>query len=70
MNRNFFSTDDKECKERCYEVELLRALLFAKLPTQMHNRFKMFLDIHAHSTQPSVFIYAPKPDTEVEETYL
>ena len=30
----------------------------------------MFLDIHAHSTQPSVFIYAPKPDTEVEETYL
>jgi murein tripeptide amidase MpaA len=33
MNRNFFSSDDKECKERCYEVELLRALLFAKFPT-------------------------------------
>lgn len=36
----------------------------------MHNRFKMFLDVHAHSTLPSIFIYAPKPDTEVEETYL
>lgn len=24
MNRNFYADDDKECKERCYEVELLR----------------------------------------------
>lgn len=70
MNRNFFSEDDKECKERCYEVEMLRAAFKAKFPPKLFNRLKMFLDVHAHSTQPSIFIYAPKPETEPEEAYI
>jgi hypothetical protein len=34
MNRNFFSDDDKEAKERVYEVEMLRSLLKSKFRTR------------------------------------
>lgn len=50
MNRNFYSDDDKEAKERVFEVELLRAALLKKFPIELQNRFKMFLDVHAHSS--------------------
>jgi cytosolic carboxypeptidase protein 2/3 len=59
MNRNFYSDDDKDCKERCFEVEMLRAQLKSKFSPELTNRFKMFLDIHAHSCATSIFTYAP-----------
>ena len=31
------------------------------------NLLKMFLDIHAHSTKRSIFVYAPKPEKRFEE---
>ena len=30
----------------------------------------MFLDIHGHSVDKGIFIYAPLPDTENEKTYV
>jgi murein tripeptide amidase MpaA len=32
MNRNFYSDEDKDCKQRVFEVEMLRALLKSKFP--------------------------------------
>lgn len=61
LNRNFYADDDLEGKDnRAFEVELLRNLLKIKFQQAgKQNVFKMFLDIHAHSTQPNIFIYAP-----------
>ena len=59
MNRHFFADDDPEgLKIRLTEVEMIRAYLKAKIPAG-EGMFKMFLDIHAHSAQNSIFCYAP-----------
>ena len=62
MNRNFFADDDKEVKERVHEVELLRSLMKSIYRPNQPEKFKMFLDIHAHSTNFGAFIFAPEPD--------
>ena len=62
MNRHFYADMDPEAKNnRCYEVEIIREKLKSKFANES-KYFKMFLDIHAHSTQSSIFIYAPEPD--------
>lgn len=48
MNRHFFADDDPEGKIRLTEVELIRTYLKEKLP-KGEDKFKLFLDIHAHS---------------------
>lgn len=63
MNRFFCAENDKEFKERCYEVELLRSLLSTINIRAKPDRFKMFLDIHAHSTEMGAFIYAPSSES-------
>ncbi len=63
MNRHFFAEDDNEgYRNRAIEVEALRSLLNETFPVGQRNRFKMFLDIHGHSAQSGIFIYAPQPD--------
>lgn len=60
MNRHFFADDDPEgVRNRAHEVELIRNLLKQTFPPEKRNRFKMFLDVHSHSVQPSIFMYAP-----------
>ena len=59
MNRHFFADDDPEgLKIRLTEVELIRSYLKQNMP-QGENMFRLFLDIHAHSAQNSIFVYAP-----------
>ena len=59
MNRHFFADDDPvaDKKGRCFEVELLRTYLKENSPTP--KSIRMFLDIHAHSTESSIMIYSP-----------
>lgn len=62
MNRCFFADDDPEAKMRLTEVEHIRAFLddnFCARVPEKRQRLKMFLDIHAHSGQRDIFIYAP-----------
>ena len=62
MNRCFFADDDPEAKMRLTEVELLRIFMeenFSKKVLEKKTKLKMFLDIHAHSGQRDIFIYAP-----------
>jgi hypothetical protein len=62
MNRSFFADDDPEAKMRLTEVELLRTFMeenFSKKVLEKKTKLKMFLDIHAHSGQRDIFIYAP-----------
>ena len=60
MNRFFFADDDPEgLKMRLTEVELIRSYMKKQVPEGM---FKLFLDIHAHSAQNSIFCYAPVDD--------
>lgn len=62
MNRCFFADDDPEAKMRLTEVELLRTFMeenFSKKVQEKKTKLKMFLDIHAHSGQRDIFIYAP-----------
>lgn len=62
MNRHFFADDDSEAhKNRAHEVEVLRSMLKEGFPRES-SRFRMFLDIHAHSAASSIFIYAPLPE--------
>jgi hypothetical protein len=56
MNRHFFDDRDPEPKETCHEVELIKKYLY-----RVEDRLKLFLDLHAHSRQKSIFAYAPKP---------
>ena len=62
MNRNFSAYDDPEAmkKAKCFEVELIREYIRTNLPMD-HSLFRMFLDVHAHSTETSIFIYSPQP---------
>jgi len=67
MNRCFFADDDPEAKMRLTEVELVRAFLeenFSKKVAEKRGKLKMFLDIHAHSGQRDIFIYAPHSNSE------
>lgn len=67
MNRHFFADDDPEgLKIRLTEVELIRSYLKTRLPPG-ENMFKMFLDIHAHSAQNSIFCYAPVDDDPAKQ---
>jgi murein tripeptide amidase MpaA len=71
MNRHFFADDDREGKDnRAYEVELLRERLKEQFPENDVSRFKMFLDIHAHSSQPNIFMYASMPESETDLAYI
>jgi hypothetical protein len=66
MNRHFFSEDEHveaNKQGRCHEVELLRKHMRTNLAQKKSgktNLLQMFLDIHAHSTQSSIFTYAPQ----------
>ena len=63
MNRHFFAdTDTDNHKSRSYEVEVLRERLRKKFGNNPNRDFRMFLDVHAHSTLNSIFIYAPLAD--------
>ena len=63
MNRHFFAdTDTDNHKSRSYEVEILREKLRKKFGNNPNRDFRMFLDVHAHSTLSSIFIYAPLAD--------
>ena len=62
MNRCFFADDDPEAKTRLTEVEHIRTFMednFSKKQPEKRAKLKMFLDIHAHSGQRDIFIYAP-----------
>lgn len=62
MNRYFFADDDEDVNMRLTEVELIRSFMeehFNPKDEQKKNKLKMFLDIHAHSAQRDIFIFAP-----------
>jgi len=46
-------------KGRCVEVELLRTYLKENMATR--RSLRMFLDVHAHSTESSIMVYSPEP---------
>ena len=67
MNRCFFADDDPEAKNRLTEVEHIRAFMeenFSKKVPEKRQKLKMFLDIHAHSGQRDIFIYAPHSQSD------
>lgn len=67
MNRCFFANDDPEAKHRLTEVEHIRRFMeenFSVKDKDKRQKLKMFLDIHAHSGQRDIFIYAPFATTE------
>lgn len=75
MNRHFFSDGDPDADKngRAVEVELIRTFLKEQFPKggeegkeDKSHLFKMFLDIHAHSAQTSIFIYAPLHEAEAD----
>jgi hypothetical protein len=72
MNRHFFANHDDEADKigRCIEVELIRDYLKNQIPAGETNPLKLFLDIHAHSKDASIFSYAPVPENawDVMET--
>ena len=62
MNRYFFASDDTDTSLRLTEVELIRSFMeenFNPKDPVLKNKLKMFLDIHAHSAQRDIFIFAP-----------
>ena len=69
MNRCFFAEGDPEAKIRLTEVEFLRAFFlenFSVKSREKREKLKMFIDIHAHSGQRDIFIYAPHTPQEGE----
>lgn len=64
MNRHFFADEDPEAnKQRAHECEVIRSMLKENFPKEA-SRFKLFLDIHAHSAATSIFCYAPMPENQ------
>jgi len=58
MNRKFFAEGDYQSQnDLCTEVEIIKTYMKENLT----GNLRMFLDIHAHSTKKSIFVYAPKP---------
>lgn len=73
MNRSFFADEDPEAKLRLTEVEILRSFMeenFSKKIPEKRKKLKMFLDIHAHSGQRDIFIYAPHHTEEDQNTKI
>ena len=71
MNRNFFADDDASVKEedRCPEVELIRTYLKEHLPKDP-TKFRMFLDMHGHSSKNSIFAFCPLDKDEKLAGYI
>ena len=71
MNRNFFAPDDASVKpeDRCPEVELLTKYLRENLPKDP-LKFKMFLDMHGHSSRRSIFAFCPLDPDEKIAAYI
>ena len=62
MNRFFFDDDETDVTMRLREVELIRKFMeenFNQDDPEKRNKLKMFLDIHAHSANRDIFIFAP-----------
>jgi len=59
MNRHFFYDNENVNDLRCAEVELLTTYMQENLPSK--DSLKMFLDIHAHSRDKGISMYAPRP---------
>ena len=58
MNRHFFADDGPEGQKcRLVEVEIIRSYMKERIPNK--SNLKIFLDIHAHSAQTSIFCYCP-----------
>lgn len=73
MNRCFYADDDPEAKLRLHEVELIRSFMeenFSKKIPEKRSKLKMFLDVHAHSGQRDIFIYAPHAAQEEAMTKI
>ena len=73
MNRFFFADDDPEgAKLRLTEVELIRTYLKEKFPKDkdQDSKLKMFLDIHAHSAQTSIFVFCPQAETQEDNDMI
>ena len=69
MNRGFYAEGDPEAKTRLTEVELIRSFCdehFNPKVKEKKEKLKMFIDIHAHSGQRDIFIYAPHTPQEAE----
>lgn len=66
MNRNFFADDDPECKLRLTEVELIRQQLKNTVVGDKKN-LELFLDIHSHSAQTSIFVFCPQVDSQADQ---
>ena len=69
MNRSFYPDNDAEAPMRIIEVELLRSFMeenFNPNKPELKDKLKLFLDIHAHSGQRGIFIYAPQT-TNIED---
>ena len=67
MNRHFFAENDPEGKIRLTEVELLQTFMeenFSNNEPEKRQKLTMFLDIHAHSGNRDIFVYAPNTDNE------
>ena len=71
MNRNYFADGDASVKEedRCPEVELIRRYLRESLPSDP-LKFKMFLDMHGHSSKNSIFAFCPLDKDEKLAEYI
>lgn len=71
MNRFFFSDNDPEAEIRLTEVELFRSFLHYNFDKdkygQISNKLCMFLDIHAHSWQRDIFIFAPYTNSQEQQ---
>lgn len=68
-NRHFFADDDPEgLKIRLTEVEMIRSYLKEKLFKK--ENIKMFLDIHAHSAQNSIFSYCPASEDPTQDKMI
>merc|ERR1719253_1555083 len=70
MNRNFHPPEEKlEPADRCVEVDLLTLYLRENLPKD-NLKFKMFLDMHGHSSKNSIFAFCPHDKDEGIAEYI
>ena len=71
MNRNYYGDEETQVKEedRCPEVELIKKYLKENLPADP-IKFKMFLDMHGHSSKNSIFAFCPLDKDEKLADYI
>jgi hypothetical protein len=70
MNRHFFADNDPQGKVRVAEVELIRTFMeenFSSKDPEKRSKLEMFLDIHAHSGNRDIFVYAPTCEDEEDQ---